>query len=286
VDVRVDGKPFTTLYLGGEGVTKPYFHPLRSADGTIITRGYPMEQIAGESKDHPHHRGLWFSHGAVSGVNFWENERSVNRPNMGLIVFDNHVKAKGGKTEGTLETRFKWTDKAGTPMLEELRTVTVRTGPNIRIMDFDITLKALKEVKFEDTKEGTFSVRLADALIEKKGGHMVNAAGASGMKEVWGKPSPWVDYWGEIDGKKVGLAMMDHPSNPKHPTYWHCRDYGLCGANMFGEHDFFNDPKRDGSVTLPAGKTMHLRYRVLIHAGDTASAEIAKNYAAYSHGSK
>jgi hypothetical protein len=140
-------------------------------------------------------------------------------------------------------------------------------------------LKAVDKVNFVDTKEGTFAIRLADSMSEKKGGLMTNAEGASGMKKVWGKPSPWVKYVGDVEGEKIAVAILDHPGNPKHPTYWHSRDYGLFAANIFGEHDFFNDKTRNGGVTIEPGKELRFRYRVIIAAAD---ADMAKAYAAYS----
>ena len=65
-----------------------------------------------------------------------------------------------------------------------------------------------------------------------------------------GETSEWVDYSGVLDGEKVGVVMMDHPGNPRHPTYWHSRGYGLHSINPFGLHDFLNDPKQDGSLTV------------------------------------
>ena len=65
---------------------KPFLAPLRSASGKVVTRGFPMENIAGESKDHLHHRGLWFSYDDVNGVKFWENDPSYTKPNIGKIV--------------------------------------------------------------------------------------------------------------------------------------------------------------------------------------------------------
>ncbi|HYZ85545.1 MAG TPA: PmoA family protein [Bryobacteraceae bacterium] len=278
VEVDVNGQTFTVLYYQGINQNKPYFHPLRLPDGTNLTRSYPMEQVKGEKTDHPHHRGLWFTHGDVNGLDFWMNEYKDPRPNKGIIALAKPVRVQGGKKQGTLDAEYIWKDPKGEPLLEETRKVTFYTDPQNRVMDFDVTLKAIQKVKFGDTKEGTFAVRVATEIAEEGGGKMVNASGATGEKEVWGKPSPWVDYVGEIKGKKVGIALMDHPSNPKHPTYWHCRAYGLCAANIFGEHDFFNDKKRDGSITLEPGKTMHFRYRVVAHPGDTESAGIARIY--------
>jgi hypothetical protein len=110
---------------------------------------------------------------------------------------------------------------------------------------------------------------------------MTNAAGATGMKDVWGKPSPWVDYSGTVDGQPVGIAIFDHSKNPKHPTTWHARDYGLFAANPFGDHDFYNDKTKDGSVTIDPGKSLRFRYRVVLHSGDTAAANVAELYKAW-----
>src|SRR4030095_2324584 len=75
ISVEIDGKPFTELFVGPE-TPKPYLHPLRAASGKIVTRAYPMANVAGESTDHPHHRGLSFSHDDVNGFQFWSNEAS------------------------------------------------------------------------------------------------------------------------------------------------------------------------------------------------------------------
>ncbi len=75
---------------------------------------------------------------------------------------------------------------------------------------------------------------------------------------------------------------MDHPSNPRHPTYWHSRSYGLFAANIWGLHDFLNDKTKDGSMTLAPGGAIRFRYRVVIHPGDELSANIAGLYKAYS----
>ena len=84
---------------------------------------------------------------------------------------------------------------------------------------------------------------------------------------MWGKRSAWVDYSGRLDGEKVGIVMMDHPGNPRHPTYWHSRAYGLHSINPFGVHDFLNDKTQDGSLTLQPGEHVRFRYRVVVHPG-------------------
>lgn len=282
ITVDIDGKPFTAFYAGATS-TKPYLHPLRSASGKTVSRMYPMEVIAGESKDHPHHRGLWFTHGGVSGVNFWENEKA-QKGNSGLIVLKKINDVKSGKKMGVIASTHEWQSPAGKPMLTETRVMTFSGDDASRTIDFDATLTAVgAPAKFEDTKEGFFAIRMATPLEEgKHTGRMTASTGASGEKAVWGKQAAWVDYAGTLDGEKLGIAIMDHPSNPKHPTFWHARAYGLFAANPFGEHDFFNDKTRDGSVTIEPGKSLRFRYRVVVHTGDDKDAGLAKIWESYS----
>jgi hypothetical protein len=166
-------------------------------------------------------------------------------------------------------------------MMSETRTLTFYPGSELRIIDFEIQIDALRQLKFGDTKEGTFGIRLATPLSEARSGRMVNAEGGQTEKNVWGKQSPWVDYFGPLDGKTVGVAIMDHPSNPQYPTYWHARAYGLFAANVFGVRDFTGDKSRDGSMTIEAGKSVTFRYRVVIHPGDFQTARIASLYQQY-----
>lgn len=281
VAVEVNGLPFTSFYYSGADVPKPYLHPLNTASGKRITRMYPMENIPGETHDHKHHRGLWYTHGDVNGIDFWMNEKDYKKPG-GIIELGKLEKVQGGKKQGQIISTHLWKTPQGGPVLEERRIMTFHAGKDNRVVDFDVTFTAQADsVKFGDTKEGFFAIRLRDELTEKKGATLVNAAGAKGMKQVWGKASPWNDYFGNLEGETVGVAILDHPSNPKHPTYWHSRDYGLFAANAFGEHDFFNDKTRDGSMTLKKGENLRFRYRVVIHSGDTASAGIAKAFTEY-----
>lgn len=275
IGIDLDGKPFTTFHSGAaEG--KPYLAPLRSASGKIITRRFPMETIEGESRDHLHHRGLWFSYDDVNGVKFWENDPSYKDPRTGRIVV---IKAEWKPDSKTLETVFDWNDHGGKTMLVEHRVMTFRASPTLRIIDFDITLTAPEKVVFGDTKEGAFAIRLADALTEKSGsGKLVNAEGKQGMAAIWGKRSAWVDYSGSLDGEKLGVAIFDHPSNPGYPEHWHARDYGLFALNPWGQRAF--DPAAEElHTTMAAGGSLHFRWRVAIHEGDVASAHIADLYA-------
>jgi hypothetical protein len=281
VSVDIKGKPFTQFFIGPE-TNKPYLHPLRSASGKIVTRGYPMEEIPGESHDHPHHRGLWFSHGDVNGFDFWGNE--TRGAKFGRIVLSKIDNLSDGKDSGAIDATFDWSDPSGKVLLTEARKMIFYAQPKTRTIDFDIVLTAREAVTFGDTKEGTFAVRVASGLEEARGAQMVDSQGRQGEKQIWGKRADWVDYDGVIDGERLGIAIFDHPSNPRHPTYWHARAYGLFAANIFGLRDFENDKSKNGSLRLAPGEALRLRYRVVIHPGDRKSAHIDRLYADYAEG--
>lgn len=292
ISIEIGGKPFSEFHIGPD-TKKPYLAPLRTAGGAVVTRTYPMsEDVPGEAHDHPHHRGLWFTHGDVNGYDFWGNEDSQKGAGKGkgFVVLRSVDRTAGGANEGTIAATFDWKTQDGALLLTETRRMTFRGDAKVRMIDFDITLKALQPVTFGDTKEGTLAMRLAAPLEEqqpkgiaepKRTGKMVNAAGAVGEKNVWGKQSDWVDYSGMLGGETVGIAILDYPGNPRHPTYWHSRAYGLFAANPFGVHDFENDKTRSGKMELAVGQTVRFRYRVVIHPGDASSGGVQKLYDEY-----
>lgn len=284
VTVTIDGKPFTAFHIGGEHLNRVNLQPLRAASGTIVTRSVPAGQVPGETTDHPHHAGLFYGHGDVNGLNFWAirnepAEVAKPSPNMGRIVLHELGRVTSGAQVGTLDAVLHWLTPAGTPLLVETRRMTFHAHPVLRIIDVDIDLEARERAVFRDTKEGTFALRMATVLDEppanpkpgapERTGVLRNAQGGIGEKNVWGKRSEWVDYAGTIAGERVGVVMMDHPGNPRHPTYWHSRGYGLHAINPFGVSDFLGDKSQDGSLTIEPGQHVRFRYRVVVHPGWT-----------------
>jgi hypothetical protein len=291
ISVEINGKASTDFYIAGPQVSKPYLWPLRSATGTYVTRMWPMEKVEEEASitrpDHPHQRGLWFAHAKVNDLDFWNiaplDQRPYNQPDRGKIVLAKVGEVKSGKDSGSIAATFNWQDHAGKTLLTESRVMTFYDDPTFRTIDFDITLTAVQKVVFGDEKDGMFGIRLRPVLQEDKGsGHISNAEGAAGEKAVWGKPSNWCDYSGDIHGEKVGVAILDHPGNPR-PVRWHVRAYGLFAANPFGQ-EVFDKSLGDGSVTLEPGKALRYRYRVIIHPGDSKAADLASQWTRYSGG--
>ena len=290
IDVTIGGKPFTTYYFDPV-VAKPYLMPLRSAQGTIVTRGYPVgnEVPPGSERDksfEPHQRPLYFAHGNIDSLDFWGEEvfakyfNDHGKQDYGHMVMEKIDEARGGDA-GTIKAEFSLQGPGGHVIGDETQTFTFRGDDQTRVIDCEFTVRATHgPLTFGDSKEGTFGIRVAKEL-DSPPAHMVNSQGAEGEKAIWGKRADWVDYDGKVDGEEVGIAVLDHPKSFRHPTTWHARGYGLLAANPFGLRDFTRDPNQDGSWTIPERKSLTFRYRVVIHHGDYKTANIAEAYQKY-----
>lgn len=296
IRVEINSKPYADFVVKSDEAMKPYLYPLRAADGTIVTRHWPMDKVSAiEPVDHQHQRGVWFGPDDVNGFDFWNNEFSYKTAKRGTIRLNKIGELKSGKKEGSLAATFDWIDPKGTKIVEQAEKITFHDLPALRIIDFDIELTAVTGVKFGDGKDCCFGIRIApqlqqDKVIKAKGqpnvtipgppGVISNAEGKVSEKEVWGKPSDWADYSGEIDGEKLGIAIFDNPKNSRRAR-WHERGYGLFAANPFGIAAFTGDKTQDGSVTLKPGEKLHFKYRVVVHPGDAKSANLAKLWSEY-----
>ena len=278
--VEVNGKLLTEYFY--KDVPRPYCYPLIGPGDVAMTRNWPMKNAPDEEHDHKHHRSLWFAHGAINGHDFWSEDKD-----FGKTVHERFTAVKSGADAGVIQEHNQWVTADGKVVCTDNRTLRIYAPRSLgeRLIDFEITLNADHgELTLGDTKEGTMAVRLAETmrLKGKVGkGHIVNSAGVRDDK-TWGKLAEWCDYYGPVEGKTVGIAIFDHPQNPRHPTWWHVRDYGLFAANPFGQHDFERLPdKTAGNLVVPAGKSITFRYRFYLHEGDEQQAGVAEKYREY-----
>jgi hypothetical protein len=274
--VEINGEPFTDYHY--YDAARPYFFPVIGPDNLPMTRNWPMQSPAGEEHDHPHHRSLWFAHGDVNGVNFWSDDKP-----FGKIVHDKFTEIKSGRESGVIKSRDNWVAPNGSIVCTDERTFRIYNYPGMRLFDFEATIHASHgPVTLGDTKEGTMAVRLAESMRLKSPGHghIVNSRGVRD-DQTWGKRADWCDYYGPVDGKIVGVAIFDNPANPRHPTTWHVRDYGLFAANPFGLREFEKQPVHSGDFTIPAGQSATFRYRFYLHEGDEKQAKVAEMYSDY-----
>ena len=274
VTIKINGELFSE-YLIKSG-NKPVLYPLIGPTGKAMTRAYPLEAKEGEKNDHIHQRSLWFTHGDVNGVSFWDEN-----PKSGTIEHQEFLEVRGGDTAQVI-ARNDWRDATGHKICEETRAMNFGANEASRWLDFKISLTASEGViVFGDTKEGSFGIRIAETIkVEAgKGGKIVSSEGKTDVA-AWGQRAAWVDYHGPVDDEQVGIAILNHPSSFRYPTWWHVRPYGLFAANPFGQKSF--EPGSDtGAHTLPRGETLTLRYRVILHAGDEKTGKIADAFESY-----
>ena len=289
VDVSIDGQPFTS-YIWPTKLAKPVLYPLRTAKGTIITRGYPLEPRAGERTDHPHQAGLWLTYESVNGIDFWNNSAVIkpqDAPKMGAIQQRAILSAKGGVDQGELEVEADWLTYDKRVLLKEHTRFGFRGGQNFRSVDRITTLEAQGEtVVFADAKDGMFGLRVGRALeapsdkpevftdasgrattvakLDNTGvnGVYLTSEGEKG-EAAWGTRGRWCNLTGKVSEEPVTISIFDHPSNPGFPTYWHARGYGLFAANPLGEK-VFSHGKEELNLTLAPHQSVTFRYRVLI----------------------
>jgi hypothetical protein len=291
IEILIGGKRFTTYYFG-PNAAKAYLMPLQTANGTVISRPFPVGNDASmgdpkASSFEPHQRPLYFGHGNIDGLDFWGEAvfgkyyTDHARQAFGHMANATIQEARGGPDSGTLRANFALADPNGRVIGQETQEFTFRGDEHTRTIDCEFTLKATDgPIAIGDSKEGTFGIRLNRELSAPLG-HMINSHGGQGEKAIWGKPADWVNYFGTVSGREVGIAVFDHPKSFRHPTTWHARGYGLFAANPFGFREFTNDPQQDGSWAIPEGESLKFRYRVLIYEGKLSPDQIEKAYRQY-----
>ena len=264
VDVLVGGRPFTS-YIYPDSIKKPVLFPLRSAKGTVVTRGFPLEPRPGERADHPHQVGAWFTYGDVNGIDFWGYSSATPAeevPTKGTIVHKAVTRTLSSADRGELDVAADWLMPDGSKILGEETQFVFRGGVDSRSVDRVTRWTAgSKRVVFKDTKEGAFGIRVARSLEQPSNeaavftdgsGHTTDVpkldnTGVTGLyrssegktgDDVWGTRARWMMLTGTVAGEPVTVAILDHPGNPGHPTYWHARGYGLFAANPLGQAGF------------------------------------------------
>jgi len=272
IRVRLGEDLFTEYVF--RGVPRPYLAPVLGPGGVRMTRAYPMADVAGESRDHPHHTGLWWAHGAINGVDLWHRG--------GRLL----ISGEPALGDGRLSARFSLESDSGGAGVTCEQTVTfAETLSGDRWIDFEVELTpaAGERLRFGDTKEGSMAIRTHPGLrltkdpkatVEWGRGRAQNSEGDRDGA-LWGRRAAWVDYSGTIEGRRVGVAIFDHPRNPRFPTWWHARDYGLIAANPFGQSAFEGGARGRGDLELPPDQGISFRYRFLFHRFDTEAARVA-----------
>ena len=299
VDVLIGGKLFTS-YCYPSNLEKPFLFPVFAPNGSVVTRGYPLEPRKGERVDHPHHIGLWFNHGNVNGLDFWNNSSAIpasRKDSYGHIVVQKIVKAESGKT-GTLEVASNWDDNKGNTVMTEISKYIFSGDKTSWTVDHVSTLTAANgPVTITDNKEGLIAIRVDRAFempsneslifTDDKGNPTTVKAtdntGVTGMyissngkkgDAVWGTRNEWIILTGTKDNSTISFAIFDNPKNPGFPAYAHARGYGLFAMNDLGQNSY--DSKQEKKIyNLAKGESITLYHRFYIQSGSELTPENA-----------
>jgi hypothetical protein len=299
VEVYVEGRLFT-VFRYPDDMEKPFLFPLIAPNGSVVTRGFPLEPRKGERIDHPHQVGLWFNYGNVNGLDFWNNSSAIpadKKDSYGHIVVRKIVRAESGK-KGVLEVIADWEDNSGNVILTETTRYIISGDESSGTIDHIATLTAVNgPVTFADNKEGLFAIRVDRAFempsneplifTDDKGNPTTVAAtdntGVTGMytsstglkgDAVWGTRNEWIYLTGIKDQATISLAIFDHPKNTGFPAYFHARGYGLFSVNNLGQNAY--DPKREKKdYRLGKGESITLRHRFYVRSGTGLTPEKA-----------
>lgn len=290
IQVTIGGKPFTSL-LYPDTLEKPVLYPIHAANGTVVTRGFPFHPQPGDPTDHPHHIGLWLNFENVNGLDFWNNSYAIapaKKHRYGWITTDRIIETKSGN-RGLISYHANWTNQAKDILLEENTRLEFSGNEQLRVIDRITVLKANTEVLFKDAKDGLLGFRAAHALeipvvkeqkyTDDKGnvttvkanadkianGNYLTSEGIMG-DSAWSTRGRWCTMFGKMGSDSVSVTIIDHPSNPNYPTFWHARGYGLFAANPLGEA-IFTKGKQVKDLLLKKGDSVTFRYRVVIHNG-------------------
>lgn len=256
----------------------PYFHPLTTTDGRTLTWDRPP--------DHIWHHGLWFSWKFINGVNYWEIDPKTGRP-AGRASWTN-VKIETG---GGLGAKISM-DLAYRPAGEEAAVLTERRSIEISApgqdgtyaMDWTCSFRAVREVVLDRTPipgepggqswggYAGLSLRLTGDMTGRRAVTIGGPVAESEIREerYRGRHAA-LDYSGLVNGTPAGVAILDHPGNPRFPTPW----YVIISSEM----SFFSpallcfEP-----MTLRPGEGLTLRYRVIVHAGRWDAARLDAEY--------
>ena len=305
IDVLVDGQPFTS-YVYWSNQKKPLLSPLRTQAGNIFTRGFPLEKVAGERTDHPHHISSWFNYGNVNDCDFWNSppegfDRNSKIP-YGAVRHKSIQSIASGAGSASLQVSSDWIMNDGSKVLQQDETLVFRASKDLRIIDRIITLTAQdKDAVFKDSKEGAIAIRVTRSLEEPSekaevftdasgkptavakldntgvNGVYLSSEGKVGEKGAWSTRAKWMTLSGNVKGEDVCIGIFDHPKNSTYPTYWHNRGYGLFAANPFGAKEFTKG-KTTLNFTIKAGKSETFRFRILIHSGKLTAEQTEAQY--------
>jgi len=260
IDVYIDGAFFTS-YIFSRDEKYPFFYPVNGPSGASVT--------SKRNSNFPHHSSLFFGADFVNGGNYWQE--GLER---GQIVSVKAEIIEQGDDRVIISNECLWVRPGADSPIKDTRTIIISSpGDDMYLIDFEISLLPLQDVTIERNNHSLFSGRMDPDLAVINGGIMINADGDEGEEGTFGKPSPWLSYYGERDGGMEGMTIMQHPDNDWPEAPWFTRDYGF-----FSPTPIYWPEDEEAGTFMSQGEQVNLKYRVLVHTGDPGEAGISRKY--------
>jgi hypothetical protein len=276
-DITQDGR-IVARYIGRPDAHRPFLSPIHSPAGHEVT--VDQGHAPADTAEPRHHHSCWAGWADINGVDHWTDAAGA-----GVQRHRRFTLSSSGPVFGRVSALIEWLDQRGARQFCEQRVFTVYAGlGGRRIIDvISRMIMCNGPVTFGDTVDGGLcALRVGQALAPRGGGMIRNANGEEGEAECWGSAAAWCDLVGEMDGRFVGVAVMDSPENLRHPTHWNVRADGLLAANPFGLSGFLHDPHVTGGRSFDAGSSFMSRYRLLVHEGSPKVDDVARSYTCFS----
>lgn len=249
---------------------KPYVYPLATLAGEELTANSPA--------DHVWHHSLWFAWKYINGVNYWETDKTGKSEGATIIKstkIDRHA-----DLSARVEMAIEYVPPGKPAVLRETRVLTFGAPRPDRsyAVDWDARFTVGDgEIKLDRTPPKGASGGYAGLSLRfpkgTKGWTFLTSGGDASAAQGNGKPARWADFHGPAkSGAVAGIAVFDHPANPRHPTKWYLNE----------GHPYFSPALLHGEpMTLAAGATMRLRYRVVVHDGEWAKTRLDEEFENY-----
>lgn len=260
--VRWNNMPLTA-YRAHPTLKYPYFCPVNGpVSGISLTSESALP--------YPHHRGLWLGCEPLNGGDYW-SDGTLDRGQVKSV--DLNVGKTTAKST-VITDRCQWIRKGASSPLEDERKFTIAVvSDRLWLIDAEFTLTARENVAIKKAKHSFFALRTVPDISPSYGGVLVNSEGGTGAKGTYGKEARWCGYWGKRALRPdvvEGIAVMNHPANFGGRCPWFTREYGHLSPSPF---NFLDKP-----WTLAKGKSIQLKYRVVLHAGDPKEAGLDEVY--------
>ena len=240
---------------------RPYFWPLYGPGGDSIVRG-------SGTGEHPHHMGLslaYGGHGEGGSTNIWSDWDEEPYGPGGRMVHRGFREVVSGPVFGRFVQDMVYTNAHGDPIVEERRALTIWwTSAARRYIDWRFSATRPDE---QGAHPFLLAARLPKSLDIPNAGKVTSPHGEGHRQDS----AEWVDGSGPASRGPHGLAILDHPANPSFPG-----PIGRVAVNQQLTHSQY-PPKelKDGRFTF--------QYRVFVHAGNAAEAEVPAEFQNYAH---